>query len=113
MSSSPSYARRRLLAGSVALCALPFGRVFAGEVCPGWVTNILGPAYRKGAPFRSQLCESDEPGTPLTMSGTVADAATCKPLPGAVLDIWQVDSKGASDWNSGAFHLRGKFTGDV
>jgi protocatechuate 3,4-dioxygenase beta subunit len=109
MSNHPSYARRRLLAGSVALCALPFGRVFAGEVCPGSVTNILGPAYRKGAPFRSQLCQPDEPGTPLTMSGRVADAATCKPLPGAVLDIWQVDSKGDYDWNTDAFHMRGKF----
>ena len=56
MSNDPSYTRRRLLAGSVVLCALPFGRVFAGEVCPGSVTNILGPAYRKGAPFRPQLC---------------------------------------------------------
>ena len=109
MSNHPSYARRRLLAGSVALCALPFGCVFASEACPGSVTSILGPAYRKGAPFRSQLCGPDEPGTPLTMSGTVADAATCKPLPGAVLDIWQVDSKGDYDWNTSAFHMRGKF----
>jgi len=109
MSNHPSYARRRLLAGSVALCTLPFGRVFASDACPGSVTSILGPAYRKGAPFRSQLCEPDEPGTPLTMSGRVADAATCKPLPGAVLDIWQVDAKGNYDWNSGAFHMRGKF----
>jgi len=53
MSNHPSYARRRLLAGSVALCALPFGRVFASEACAGSVTNIIGPSYRKGAPFRS------------------------------------------------------------
>jgi protocatechuate 3,4-dioxygenase beta subunit len=109
MPNDPSYTRRRLLVGSVALCSLPFGRAFGSEVCPGSVTNILGPAYRKGAPFRSQLCQPDEPGTPLTMSGNVADAATCKPLPGAVLDIWQVDSKGDYDWNSSAFHMRGKF----
>jgi protocatechuate 3,4-dioxygenase beta subunit len=98
-----------LLAGSLAVCALPFGRLLAAEVCPGSVTNILGPAYRKGAPFRSQLCPPDEPGTPLTMSGNVADAATCKPLPGAVLDIWQVDAGGDYDWNSDKFHMRGKF----
>ena len=104
-----SFSRRRLLAGSVALCALPFGRVFADETCPGTVTNILGPAYRKGAPFRARLCPPDEPGTALTMSGTVADAATCKPLSGAILDIWQVDAKGDYDWNTDAFHMRGKF----
>jgi len=109
MSHDPSVARRRLLAGSLALCALPFGRLLAADACPGSVTNILGPAYRKGAPFRSSLCAPDEPGTPLTMSGNVADAETCTPLPGAVLDVWQVDAGGDYDWRSDAFHMRGKF----
>jgi protocatechuate 3,4-dioxygenase beta subunit len=109
MSHDPSSTRRRLLAGSLALCTLPFGRLLAADVCPGSVTNILGPAYRKGAPFRSSLCPPDEPGTPLTMSGDVADAASCKPLPDAVLDIWQVDAAGDYDWRSEAFHMRGKF----
>jgi protocatechuate 3,4-dioxygenase beta subunit len=112
MSSQISTSRRRLLVGSIALCALPFGRALADSGCKGATTNILGPAYRKGAPFRSSLCPPDEPGTPLTLSGTVADAQTCKPLSGVVLDIWQVDSKGEYDWNSSAFHLRGKFRAD-
>jgi hypothetical protein len=109
MSTHPSFTRRRLLAGTVAACTLPLGRLLAADVCPGSVTNILGPAYRKGAPYRSALCPPDEPGTPLTMSGNVADAATCRPLPGAVLDIWQVDASGDYDWRSDAFHMRGKF----
>ena len=109
MPNHPSNTRRRLLAGSLALCAVPFGRLLAADICPGSVTNILGPAYRKGAPFRSRLCPPEEPGTPLAMSGNVADAETCKPLSGAVLDIWQVDASGDYDWRSEAFHMRGKF----
>ncbi len=45
--------RRRLIAASLALAALPFGKVRAADVCKGAATNILGPAYRKGAPFRT------------------------------------------------------------
>lgn len=109
MHDDTSASRRRLLAGSLGLCALPLRRLLAADVCPGSVTNILGPAYRKGAPFRERLCAPDEPGTPLSMSGNVADAATCKPLSGAVLDIWQVDAGGDYDWRSDAFRMRGRF----
>jgi len=101
--------RRRLIVASLALTALPFGRLRAADVCKGAATNILGPAYRKDAPFRERLAESGEPGTPLTMTGVVTDAHTCKPLRGAVLDVWQVDIKGDYDTDGAGFHLRGKF----
>ncbi len=101
--------RRRLIAASLALAALPFGKVRAADVCKGAATNILGPAYRKGAPFRTSLAANNEPGTKLTMSGTVTDARTCKPLRDAVLDVWQVNLGGDYDHEGADFHLRGKF----
>ena len=100
-------ARRRLLLAGFALAAAPIGRLRAIG-CPIAVTNILGPAYRKGAPFRTRLCGVHEPGTPLTMSGRITDAATCKPLADAVLDVWQVNAAGEYDMGSAAFQLRGR-----
>jgi catechol 1,2-dioxygenase len=76
------------------------------------VTNILGPAYRAGAPFRTRLSEPNEPGMALTMRGAVVDAESCQPLDGSVLDIWQVDARGNYDEGSADFHLRGRFKTD-
>jgi catechol 1,2-dioxygenase len=103
-----SNSRRHFVAGTLSLCAWPFVRAWAGLGCTPAVTNILGPAYRKGAPFRTRLCSADEPGSPLSMTGTVTDAESCKALAGAVLDVWQVNAAGDYDMDSAAFHLRGK-----
>ena len=101
--------RRRLIVASLALTAMPFGSLRAAETCKGAATNILGPAYRKGAPLRTRLADSGEPGTPLTMTGNVTDAQTCKPLRDVVLDVWQVNANGDYDMDGAGFHLRGKF----
>jgi len=102
---------RRLLLAAIAAAALPLQRAFAGG-CVAPVTNILGPAYRPGAPFRARLGAPDEPGTALRMGGRVLDAASCAPLRGAVLDVWQVNQAGDYDMESAAFHLRGKLHSD-
>ena len=105
-----SVPRRRFVGAIAAIAALPLP-AFAGETgCAPAVTNILGPAYRRGAPLRTaRLCDADEPGTPLAMSGRIADALSCKPLSHATLDVWQVNAKAEYDMESPAFHLRGKF----
>ena len=43
-------------------------------------------------------------GTPIVVTGTVLSTA-CRPLPGALLDFWQADDRGAYD-NTG-YRLRG------
>jgi catechol 1,2-dioxygenase len=70
--------------------------------------NLEGPYHR---PHQDRvdgiLYEGDAPaGMPnLVLSGTVRDASTGEPLPGARLDFWQADSNGIYD--RAGQHLRG------
>jgi protocatechuate 3,4-dioxygenase beta subunit len=107
--SRPSASRRRFVLASLALPLVRLPSAFAEGACVPAVTNILGPAYRHGAPFRTRLAAADEPGTPLSMRGRIVDAASCRPLAGSVVDAWQVDANGDYDMESAAFRLRGKF----
>jgi catechol 1,2-dioxygenase len=59
--------------------------------------NILGPFHRAGAPFRAKITPPLEPGTVLLISGRVWGFDTKKPLPSAVLDIWQANAQGRYD----------------
>ncbi len=59
--------------------------------------NILGPYYRKGAPFRAKITPPLEAGTVLLIRGRVWGLDTRKPLAHAVLDIWQANAKGRYD----------------
>lgn len=57
------------------------------------VPRDLGPFYRSGAPYRAKLTPPFEPGTMLVVTGRVWSFSTKKPLPGASLDLWQVDNQ--------------------
>lgn len=59
--------------------------------------NILGPFHREGAPFRGKVTPPLEPGDVLVINGRVWGADSRKPLPGAVIDIWQANAKGRYD----------------
>jgi catechol 1,2-dioxygenase len=59
--------------------------------------NILGPFHRRGAPFRAKITPPLEPGTVLVIKGRVWGHDTRKPLPNAVIDIWQANARGRYD----------------
>lgn len=59
--------------------------------------NILGPYFRKGAPYRAKITPIGEQGTPLLVTGRVWSIQTRKPLSGAVLEIWHANDKGRYD----------------
>jgi protocatechuate 3,4-dioxygenase beta subunit len=59
--------------------------------------NILGPFYRKGAPYRAKITPPLEPGVVLVIKGRVWGFDTKKPLVHATLDIWQANAKGRYD----------------
>ena len=67
-------------------------------------SDMLGPFYKEGAPFKQRLGEGVE-GERLIITGKVIDMR-CQPVRDAILDVWQANSTGEYD-NEG-FTLRGK-----
>ncbi|WAL64686.1 catechol 1,2-dioxygenase [Amycolatopsis cynarae] len=67
--------------------------------------EMEGPAHLPGAPLLDSPAvlpmRPDEPGEPLIVSGTVR-STTGEPLPGAVLDIWQIDANNVYSGLTGA-----------
>lgn len=112
----PNVSRRHFIQAAVGASAiLTAGSVVtparADELLPT-ESNIEGPYYRAGAPFRNELYEEGEPGTPLLVWGNVFDTS-CKPLANALIDIWQTDDSGAYDNTSAEYRGRGRhLTGD-
>ena len=63
-----------------------------------------GPFYKANAPRRHSLVTERRPGRRIVLTGYVL-TRSCRPVPGAWLDLWHADSRGAYD-NAG-FDLRG------
>jgi protocatechuate 3,4-dioxygenase beta subunit len=63
-----------------------------------------GPYFRLSSPQRANLIEPDMKGERISLAGFVLDRR-CRPLPGALLDLWHADADGAYD-NVG-YRLRG------
>jgi protocatechuate 3,4-dioxygenase beta subunit len=79
-------------------------------MCATTEATIQGPEYKQGPPFREgQNFAEGLQGARLELSGRVLNM-NCKPIEGAVLDIWQADSNGYYD-NEG-YNLRGKIKTD-
>ncbi len=57
--------------------------------CPPTTPDMLGPFYKPDAPARAVT------GQGLVVSGTVRSARGCGPLPGARLEWWSADGRGA------------------
>ncbi|KAF2455717.1 Intradiol ring-cleavage dioxygenase [Lineolata rhizophorae] len=79
-------------------------------------STILGPFWSPRAPFRNNgesIIESPHSGQVALMHGKVVDMVTGRPIPGAVVDIWQASSNGKYDFqdpeNQVDNNLRGKF----
>jgi protocatechuate 3,4-dioxygenase beta subunit len=61
-----------------------------------------GPYYIAGEKLRRNITEG-RPGTRLDLHLSVVDASTCRPLKGAVVDIWHADALGVySGFGAGA-----------
>lgn len=79
-------------------------------VCAPTAENIEGPFFRRGAPSRADLRGPATPGMALAIQGRVLDTS-CRPLAGAVIDVWHADARGEYD-NEG-WNLRGRITSDA
>lgn len=66
--------------------------------------QTAGPFFKPRSPQRTSLLEPGVDGTRIVITGSVL-STDCRPIPGALLDFWQADDRGAYD-NAG-FRLRG------
>ncbi|MGE0788307.1 MAG: hypothetical protein AB7S26_21720 [Sandaracinaceae bacterium] len=77
------------------------GRLVRGTACAdGEIARTPeiaeGPFYRPRSPRTHWLGEPDAPGERFVLEGRVLDRA-CRPIAGAVLDLWQADGTGRYD----------------
>jgi len=107
--------RRRSLLGLGGLVAAALGAgasKAAGDgpagVADGRVACVLtpemtdGPYYISGEKLRHDITQG-KPGTRLDLALTVVDASTCRPVRGALVDIWHCDAGGVySGFGAGA-----------
>jgi protocatechuate 3,4-dioxygenase beta subunit len=85
--------RRRFLVAGAASIAVP-GLALAQQ-CRVTPRDMVGPFYIKGAPAQADLCASGSGGSQkLAVSGRVLGAPDCAPLAGALVEVWQADSRG-------------------
>lgn len=59
--------------------------------------DVLGPYYRRGAPYRAKVCPPLSDGQVLEIFGRVLGVNTQRPIFGALLDIWQANAQGHYD----------------
>jgi protocatechuate 3,4-dioxygenase beta subunit len=83
--------RRQVLFAGGALLLLP---QLARAACVATQRDALGPFYVKDAPAQSDLCSAAGENGRLAVSGRILGAPDCKPLAGAVVEVWQADAKG-------------------
>ena len=112
MPDDPTLTRRGFLTGLVAAVFAAAHGVEAAS-CPPTEDNPQGPFYVSGAPFRVGIAPDDEPGERLVVTGRVLSATDCRPLPGAVVDVWHASDAGAYYGMEGAggddaWRLRGR-----
>ena len=69
-------------------------------------TDILGPFYRPGAPFKTDLVQADTKGQILHFNGTVFGKDGKTPVNGALVEIWHCDETGTYDNTSDNYVYR-------
>jgi protocatechuate 3,4-dioxygenase beta subunit len=117
MSKLSKQTRRRFLRNTGMLAAAwelsRAGAVLAQQLAPTpachdgdepAVRQTEGPFFKPKSPERSDLRVPGAAGRPFELSG-FALSRSCRPLPGAVVDLWHADEKGEYD-NTG-FRYRG------
>jgi len=104
--------RRKFIENSamLALTVGVFGKIkWDGEKYVGTdptTTDILGPFYRPGAPFKTNLIQPGTKGETLYFSGTVIGKDGKSPVNGALVEIWHCNEDGVYDNTSDNYVYR-------
>ena len=87
------------------------GKAYVGE--DPTTTDILGPFYRPGAPFRTDLVQTGTKGEILHFSGTILGKDGKTPVKNALVEIWHCNEDGVYDNTSDDYIYRSSSkTGD-
>ena len=81
------------------------GKGFIGNIPT--TTDVLGPFYRPGAPFRENIIPRDYTGTIMHVSGTIYKEDGKTPFSNCFIEIWQADANGKYDNISDDYNYRG------
>jgi protocatechuate 3,4-dioxygenase beta subunit len=119
------YPSRRLLleaafaaGGGILIAANRAGRVLAQSASPTpecrdgddpTEPQIEGPYFKPRSPRRDDLTESGSRAQVVLLEGTVL-TRSCRPVPGALLDLWHADENG--DYDNSGFRYRGHVLAD-
>ncbi|MES1198279.1 MAG: hypothetical protein ABUL41_03285, partial [Chitinophagaceae bacterium] len=104
--------RRKFIQDSslLALTVGVFGKIkWDGEKYVGndpTTTDILGPFYRHGAPFKTELIQPGTKGETLHFSGTVFGKDGKTPVNGGLVEIWHCNEDGEYDNTSDNYVYR-------
>jgi protocatechuate 3,4-dioxygenase beta subunit len=104
--------RRKFIENSamLALTVGVFGKIkWDGEKYVGTdptTTDILGPFYRPGAPFKTNLIQPGTKGETLYFSGTIFGKDGKSPVNGALVEIWHCNEDGVYDNTSDNYVYR-------
>lgn len=110
--------RRRLLSTGLASLTLPlFGPAVAAAEPPtpleptpscGWeeptIAQTEGPFFKPGTSARRDLAGDAPEGERITLAGFVLDTS-CRPVPGALVELWHADGEG--EYDNRGFRFRG------
>jgi catechol 1,2-dioxygenase len=110
--AEPGHDRRSILIRALALPAaflVPSRRAAAAgpDACKPTQSDFQGPMYTPGAPRRVLIAAVSEPGERLRVRGSVS-GPDCRPLPKALLDVWQADAQGNYHGADESYRLRGQ-----
>src|SRR3981081_1663210 len=106
--------QRRTFVKNSSLLALSiggFGRIkftngaFIGDTPT--TTDVLGPFYRPGAPFRTEINQTGFNRTPLNLSGVVYRQDGKTVFTNCLIEVWQCNQEGLYDILSDDFIYRG------
>jgi catechol 1,2-dioxygenase len=106
--------RRKFIQDSslLALSAGVFGKIkWDGQKYVGTdptTTDILGPFYRPGAPFKTDLVQPGTKGEIMHFSGTIFGKDD-KPVKNALVEIWHCNENGEYDNTSDEYVYRASF----
>jgi catechol 1,2-dioxygenase len=88
------HRRAFLSTAGAALAGVAFAPSLLGE-CRVTSAASKGPYWRADAPFTNDL--RIDGGDVVTVHGVVRSVMTCRPVPRALLDVWQADHHGRYD----------------